>query len=294
MSSELTSSVSGQTSTIHDLGYRRYEGVRLGRMHRLFALYLHSLRGSFGIGRGAKAKILPFAILAIMLAPAVISVAVTSLTNEPGFRYDEYPFQLQLPILIFLGAQASEMLSRDLRFKVLPLYFSRPIRRDDYAWAKLGAMATALFALMGLPLLVLYAGMSFATDDGLDGVVDQTADFLPGLVNVLLHAILLAALGLAIASFSKRRAYGTGAVVGLFLITNALTGFGSVASEDMQPLFGLISPFFLLDGFKHVVLRERYVAIDPGSYGPLYVVGTVGLLALAVAVLLARYRKVAS
>jgi ABC-2 type transport system permease protein len=281
-------------SRIHDLGYRRYTGVRLGRGHRLLALYLHSLRGSFGIGRGAKAKILPFAILAIVSAPAVVSVAITAVTGEAGLAYAEYPFQLQLPIVIFLGAQASEMLSRDLRFKVLPLYFSRPAQRDDYAWAKLGAMVTALFALMGLPLLILYVGMSFATDKGLDGVWDQTSDFLPGLANVLVHALVLGAVGLAVASFSKRRAFGTGAVVGLFLVTNAITGFGSAADEEVQPLFGLVSPFFLLDGFKDVVLRESAVAIDPGSESWLYVLGTLGLLVVGVVVLLARYRKAAS
>ncbi len=37
--------------SIYDLGYQRYEGVRLGRRHAIWALYVHSLRSVFGIGR---------------------------------------------------------------------------------------------------------------------------------------------------------------------------------------------------------------------------------------------------
>ena len=36
---------------IHDLGYRRYEGQRLGRAAIVRALCWHSLRSAFGIGR---------------------------------------------------------------------------------------------------------------------------------------------------------------------------------------------------------------------------------------------------
>jgi len=286
--------VSADTSTIHDLGYRNYSGPRLGRGHALRALYLHSLRGAFGIGRGGKAKILPFAILAIMCAPAVISVAVVSQTGTDGIRYDAYPFLLQLPIVIFLAAQASEMLSRDLRFRVLSLYFSRPAARDDYATAKLAAMTTALLVLMGLPLLILYLGTVFSADKGLGNVWDETTALAPALANVAVHALVIGAIGLAVAAFSKRRAYGTGAVVALFLITNTLSGFASIASGTIQKYSGLIAPFNLLDGFKQWVLHGKPAGADVGSAGPYYAVVTVAVLAIAVAVLIARYRKVAA
>jgi ABC-type transport system involved in cytochrome c biogenesis ATPase subunit len=44
---------------IHDLGYRRYDGPRLGRVQIIRALIWHSFRSSWGIGRGVKAKIVP-------------------------------------------------------------------------------------------------------------------------------------------------------------------------------------------------------------------------------------------
>ena len=39
------------TSVIHDIGYQRYDGPRLGRRHVFGALYIHGLRAAFGFGR---------------------------------------------------------------------------------------------------------------------------------------------------------------------------------------------------------------------------------------------------
>ena len=41
---------------IHDLGYRGYDGPRLGRMQIVRALTWHSFRSAFGIGRASRAR----------------------------------------------------------------------------------------------------------------------------------------------------------------------------------------------------------------------------------------------
>ena len=46
-------------SAIHDLGYRRYDGERVGKSGSFLALYTQGLRAMFGLGRPAKAKIVP-------------------------------------------------------------------------------------------------------------------------------------------------------------------------------------------------------------------------------------------
>jgi ABC-2 type transport system permease protein len=48
------------SGVIHDIGYQRYTGPRLGRGYAIRSLYLHSLRTAFGLGRSAKAKIFPW------------------------------------------------------------------------------------------------------------------------------------------------------------------------------------------------------------------------------------------
>ena len=57
------------TSAIAD-----YEGPRLGRGHAIRSLFTHSLRSSFGIGRGGRAKVAPIILGAIALIPAIAIV----------------------------------------------------------------------------------------------------------------------------------------------------------------------------------------------------------------------------
>ena len=53
-------------------------------------------------------------------------------------------------------------MSRDLRFRVAALYFSRPLSRQQYVQAKYAGMAAALFLLMALPITLLLAGALLA------------------------------------------------------------------------------------------------------------------------------------
>ncbi len=132
---------------IHDIGYRSYAGTRLGRAAIVRALTWYSLRAAFGVGRGIKAKIIPILAFVLMCLPAVINAAIVALSSDHTrqFSYDTYVPGLRiLVLLLFIAAQAPELVSRDLRSHILPLYFARPIRRIDYPVAKLAAFFLAL------------------------------------------------------------------------------------------------------------------------------------------------------
>ena len=58
---------------IYDLGYQGYDGPRLGRRAVLGALRA-TLRASYGIGRGGRAKIVPFGLAGLALLPAILAV----------------------------------------------------------------------------------------------------------------------------------------------------------------------------------------------------------------------------
>ena len=57
-----------------------------------------------------------------------------------------------------MAAQAPELVSSDQRNRVLSLYFSHALERTDYALAKLGALAAAVFGMALAPMLVLFIG----------------------------------------------------------------------------------------------------------------------------------------
>lgn len=280
-------------SVIYDIGYQRYDGPRLGRRSAVLSLYLHGLRGVFGLGRPAKSKVLPWLVVAIMFIPVIVLIAVMSRTGTQVERYDFYPIQLQAPLAIFLAAQAPELLSRDQRYQVLPLYFSRPIRRSDYALAKLAAMITAMFALIAGPLLVYWIG-SIATISHHPGDArHQTAQFALGLANGVFHAILLGALGVVIAAFARRRAFATAAVIAVYLITSAVAGALSGLPNHNGRFGQLFSPFTLLDGLRVWLLHGKVIdenAVPSAAFG----IVSAAFVVLFVLVLLRRYRKMAT
>jgi ABC-2 type transport system permease protein len=295
---------------IHDLGYQHYDGPRLGRAAIIRALYWHSLRSAFGIGRGAKAKIVPILAFGLMCLPAIAN-AVAVATSQDHARivdYDTYTYPLRtLVMLIFVAAQAPELVSRDLRSHVLPLYYSRPLRRLDYPLAKYAAFTAACLLLVEIPLLILYLGTIVSVGGG-SAVWGQTKALIPGLGVAALWAVLLAAIGLLLASFTGRRAYATGMIAIYFFLTWILAkllvsiawhgpGPVPVLAGNSIPLGarlpGLISPFTVLDGVRQWLGGTNQGPIpNPGSAGVAYGLMFVLLLAISLGGLALRYRKV--
>jgi ABC-2 type transport system permease protein len=299
---------------IHNIGYRRYDAQRLGRLQIVRALTWHSFRSAFGIGRGAKAKIFPVLVFGLMCLPAAVNAVkmATSPAGGPIITYDDYvPSLRTVAMLIFVAVAAPNLVSSDMRNHVLPLYFARPIHRIDYPAAKLAAFFLACLAMVEIPLLLLYIGNA-AQVHGAHQVWLQTLQLGPGLLYGAAWAALLASIALLLASTTGKRVFAISAVgIPLFftwVVANVMMHIGAQAYGPAgfgQPsafasLIGLISPFTLLGGVLHW-LRAAPTAGAPvralqvttiGHYGPVY--GVVFVLALAAAIggLIARYRKV--
>ncbi len=292
-----TASQGPAAGVIHDLGYRRYDGQRLGRAQIVRALAWHSLRSAFGIGRGVKAKIVPVVTFGIMCLPAVINAAAVALSSSHAriIPYDTYvPAVRVLVMTIFIAAQAPELVSRDLRSHVLPLYFARPVRRADYPLAKLAAFVLACLIMIEIPELLLYLGTVLQAH-GVSAIWAQTRALTPGLLVGLMWAAVLAAIGIALASFSGRRAYATGTIAIFFFLSWTLARLLShiAARVGRVTAVGLISPFTTLDGVREWLGGTSAGIIpDPGGYGIAYGLMLLVFLGAAVGALIARYRKV--
>ncbi|MET8012425.1 ABC transporter permease [Streptomyces sp. NPDC005271] len=288
-----------RADVIHNIGYRHYEGPRLGRAYARRSLFSQSLRGAYGLGRSAKSKIAPMLMLAVMCLPAAIIVAVGVATNATKLpvEYTRYAIMLQAVIGLYTAAQAPQSVSRDLRFKTIPLYFSRPIETVDYVVAKFAAMASALFFLTATPLLILYVGALLAKLD----FADQTKGFAQGLVSVALLSLLFAGLSLVIAAATPRRGFGVAAVIAVLTISyGAVSTIQAIAYEQgttgAVSWIGLFSPITLIDGVQTAFLGAT--SAFPGNYGPdtgtglVYLLVLLGLIAGSYGLLMRRYRKV--
>ncbi|MCH5672670.1 ABC transporter permease subunit [Streptomyces gilvus] len=289
----------GDQTRIHNIGYRNYDGPRLGRSYATRSLYSQSLRGAYGLGRSIKSKVLPMLLFVVMCVPAAIMVAVAVATKakELPADYTRYAIIMQAVISLYVASQAPQSVSRDLRFKTVPLYFSRPIETADYVRAKYAALASAMFVLTAAPLIVLYVGALLAKLD----FAHQTKGFAQGLVSVALLSLLFAGIGLVIASVTPRRGFGIAAVIAVLTISyGAVSTLQAIAdaqnSTGAIPWIGLFSPVTLIDGVQSAFLGAS--SAFPGAVGPtngegaVYVLVVLGLIAACYGLLMRRYKKV--
>ncbi|MFI6596530.1 ABC transporter permease [Nonomuraea sp. NPDC050536] len=284
------------SSEIYDIGYRHYDGPRLGRAHSTRALAVHSLRGVFGLGRTARSKIMPFALGVIMLLPAVVSIAMMALMKQRGMPYGGFAVIMQAVLAIFLASQAPTVVAPDLRYRVLPLYLSRPVSIVEYIGAKVVAMTVALFLLVAVPVTLIYIGELLIDLEG----PPQTKEYLAALLMALVLALLLSSVGLAIASLTPRRGLGVASVIAVYLLASASIPvvFGTLSSMGKESLAAwswLANPFWLVDAVQSWLFGLPPHGIE-GSYppGPVPAVLVVVLIALAIGILMLRYRKAAA
>jgi ABC-2 type transport system permease protein len=293
--------MTAETGSIYDLGYRRYEGARLGRAHAVRSLFAHSLRSAYGIGRGSRAKIAPIALLFLVSLPAVAIIAAQALLRQfPGgegfegqlpVRYETYANTIGIFVILFCAAQAPDLFGRDQRHKLLALYFARALRRTDYALARIAGFMVALFLLQALPQLLLFAGQVLLSADVAAKFLEDLPDLAKAAAQSAFTAGLLGGLSMAVAGFTPRRAYAVAGIIALFVIPSIVTGIVvRLGSEDLGRWLVLLSPTSVLAGTNgflfHVPVSEGNGGFLPfipeWAYVSAALAGIVGSVLLAV------------
>ena len=161
---------------IVDRGYRTWGGTRGGIRSIRWAITVDTLRRAFGLGRRARAKIFPWALMALA---SLIALVVTGLYIAAGTVTGGLPPDLlaQLPghpelfglysaiALVFVAVVGPGMLIPDRRDGTLSLILSRPLTVMDYLWAKALAFVLVVGAIQVVPQLVLWIGRAAVTND---------------------------------------------------------------------------------------------------------------------------------
>jgi ABC-2 type transport system permease protein len=250
------------TGSIYDLGYRAYDGPRLGRSYAIRSLFTYSLRSTYGLGRSTRSKLAPWFLLVFAILPAVSIIAALVLVARFGgeiseivganapIRYDTMHSVLSgaAILALFCAAQAPELFGRDQRHGILSLYFARTLRRTDYTLARILGFVGALLVLLLLPQLVLFLGRVLLATDVVAAFQEDLPSVPPILAQSLLAALLYGGLAMTVSAYTPRRAYAVAGIIALFtipgVITNVLTNFGSSTVGDV---LALISPGFVLE-----------------------------------------------
>ena len=267
--------MTAETGSIYDLGYRGYEGPRLGRAHAVRSLFAHSLRSTYGIGRGGRAKIAPIALLFLATLPAVAIIAAQALIRQfPGgeglreqlpVRFETYASSIGIFVILFCAAQAPDLFGRDQRHKLLALYFSRALRRTDYALARLAGFMVALLVLQLLPQVLLFVGQVLLSVDVGAKFLEDLPSLAKATVQSVFTAGLLGGLSMAVAAFTPRRAYAVAGIIAIFVIPSIVTGIVvRLGSEDLGRIMVLLSPTSVLAGVNGFLF---HVPVSEGNGG---------------------------
>jgi ABC-2 type transport system permease protein len=300
---------SSPTGNIYDLGYRHYEGVRRGRLWASWSLYIESLRGIWGFGRPMTAKAVPLVLAGLYAFYAFIQLAFSSVfanaiaqgQDVALVTYSDYFSAMFIFVFFFCVAQAPEVVCRDQRYSVLPLYFTRALGRIEYAGARLASLATAIFIVLMIPNIALFIGDILMKTDTFAAIGDEVPKALPSIPASLLIACGLAAISLAISSFTPRRAYAAIGLVAYVLLMEAIPaaiysiGQSSSGGTWTDKLF-LLTPITSLQGATSWFFGKR---LDPQNFlGSLtaeqYLLAALASVVVFTGVLIFRYRRVAA
>ena len=293
-----------RAGNIYDLGYRRYEGPRLGRAHAMRSLVFHSFRTTYGIGRSGRAKAAPITFGAIAILPAVIIVGGLTIAARFGFDrqldnaeligFNNYYSSVTAIIALFCAAQAPELFGRDQRHGVIALYFARALRRSDYALGRLVGFVLAVLLVLLLPMTILFLGKVLLSTDIGGSFGKNVPNVLPVIAQGLVIAALYGGLSMAISAYTPRRAYATAGIIALFVLPGLVAGIViHIGSSFVGTWLVLLSPNTVIDGTNALFfgrsLGEEYFFIDLPLWA--FLVAAIVEVGLVVALILRRFAR---
>ncbi len=137
----------------------------------------------------------------------------------------EIVFTLLLVLLV-----GPNLISQDLRYNAIPLYFSRPVRRFDYFVGKLGVIATFVAAVSVAPAVLAYVlGVAFSLDAT---VIRDTGHIL--LASIAYGSVVAVSCGtlmLAISSLSRNSRMVGAFWVGFWIVSSVA---GNILAESVR------------------------------------------------------------
>lgn len=248
------------TGTVFDIGYQSYTGTREGRGRALRAVFKDGVRTALGLGRGGRAKILPWLFIGVLAAIALVMAIIAGAANQlggPGTAekanlptHADFYGIASILLYVFAAVVAPELLCRDRREGVIQLYLVRPLTGSDYVVARWAAFLAVMAAAAWLPQVILFLGLSMGDPSPASYLAAHWQDVPRFLAAGLVMATYLTTLAMLTASFTTRRAYAAIFLVGLFLV---LTPFTVPLAEEIKGTAGQwISMFNLTNIPVHV------------------------------------------
>lgn len=248
------------SGTVFDIGYQRYTGTREGRSRGRLAVFKDGFRTALALGRGPKAKILPWAFIVMLSGIGLIMALVAATANAMGGpgtadkanlpSHGDFYGIAAIIVFVFAAVVAPELLCPDRRNGTINLYLVRPITGGDYVLSRWASFLTVMLCALWLPQVILFLGRA-GSDQVPMHYIRQNWDDIPRfLLAGAAMAVYVTTLAMLAASFTTRRAYASIFLVGLFVVSAPFV-FG-LAQEEGGTVGQWISMFSLTTIPLHV------------------------------------------
>lgn len=245
---------------IFDQGYQHWQGQLAGHAWRWLAITRHGLRVALSgwlIWLVLIVAAIPAIVMAFLIAmwglleqqSALISTILPMLSGILGPEILAGPraYRVEIWTIVFNYFLAIEqwfamvlilfagpnLISQDLRYNALPLYFSRPLRRFDYVLGKLGVILTLLGSVIVLPVIAAYVlGMIFSLD--ISVLRDTFRILLASVAYGLVISVSAGLLILALSSLSRNSRYVALFWIGMWFVTSSVAGVLFLVNLEQQ------------------------------------------------------------
>lgn len=277
---------------IFDRGYRTFEGERSGLRGAVRSVVWHTTRSILGLGRSARHKVFPVAVIVIAFLPALaflaLAVLIGDLVGEVRPEYWEFFGFAFLATLVFTALVAPEALVRDRRDGMYSLYLSTPLSKVSYLASKVGAVLLVMSLVVLAPPLLWLLGYTFQ-NQGPDGFTEWIWVAFRLIVAGLAICVTYASVSLGVSSLTDRRAFASIAVV-LFLLGLSIIAEVLAEVAELDQHIRLIDPLGTVFELSPRLFGDRGEGFQDVSTVAV-AAATVGWIAFGVGLIVVRYRK---
>ena len=217
--------------TVFDIGYQGYDGPREGRHRARWAVFKDGIRIALGLGRGGRAKILPWLFIGVLVGigfiMALVSGAALLLAGPDAVAqlpsHSDFYGISSIFFFVFAAVVAPDLLCPDRRDGVINLYLVRPLTGGDYVLARWMAFLVVSLGVAWVPQFVLMMGLVMGNPDPVGYLSTHWSDAPKILASGAAIAAYTTTLAMLVAGFTKRRAYASVFLVGLFAVSTPFT-----------------------------------------------------------------------
>ena len=271
---------------IHDQGYRRYAGERIGRSRSWSVVARAGIIERLRERRFLALMLVAWLLFVVRAVQIYIGTTIVRASFLAPSEETFHSFLNQQRLFVFFVTiyAGAGLIASDRQANALQLYLSKPITRHDYIAGKMATLAVFLIAVTWVPAMMLLA-LQVLFSGSLE-FVSSHPRLVPAItITSLLQVALASMTMLALSSLSRSRRFAA-------MLYALVTIFAGAVERVLQTATGAAGWVLLSPQNTLVAITDALFGIEPEIPVTVALIAVVVLMGVCVAVLERRVRAV--